>query len=244
MDQVSIWHRAFSASEFSSLLNVDVNATGLVAYWPMNEGTGTSISDLGPNNYNATTYNGPTWGTRGSNETTVSNQTINLSSINNENTLMQQSSLTLSNCTVNGPGKILITGDLIISGGSVISGNIDIISSGSITISENSTIGTSLTSSCILYSSSDMTINGSTVYGLAICKGSNLSISNSTYFYGGIYTVSGSATVDGSTIIGSVVSQNSVNFNSSSLTKGSLPPILGMSYGFESKVIPGSYLEY
>jgi hypothetical protein len=244
MDQVSIWHRAFSASEVSSLLNIDINATGLVAYWPMNEGTGTSISDLGPNNYDATTYNGPTWGTRGSNETTVSNQTINLSSINNENTLMQQSALTLSNCTINGPGKILITGDLTISGGSVISGNIDIISSGSITISENSTIGTSLTSSCILYSSSDMTINGSTVYGLAICKGSNLSISNSTYFYGGIYTVSGSATVDGSTIIGSVVSQNSVNFSSSSLTKGSLPPIFGISYGFESKVIPGSYLEY
>jgi hypothetical protein len=244
MDQVSIWHRAFSASEVSSLLNVDVNATGLVAYWPMNEGTGTTISDLGPNNYNATTFNGPTWGTRGSNETTVSNQTINLSSINNENTLMQQSALTLSNCTINGPGKILVTGDLTISGGSVISGNIDIISSGSIIISENSTIGTSLTSSCILYSSSDMTINGSTVYGLAICRGQNLSISNSTYFYGGIYTVSGSATVDGSTITGSVVSQNSVNFISSSLTKGSLPPIFGMSYGFESKVIPGSYLEY
>ena len=170
MDQVSIWHRGFSASEVSSLLNVDVNGTGLVAYWPMNEGTGTSISDIGPNNYNATTFNGPTWGTRGSNQTTVSNRTINLSSLNNENTLMQQSALILSNCTINGPGKILITGDLTISGGSVINGNVVIVSGGDISITEGSTAGSSLSSSCILYSSSDMTISGSTVYGLTVCN--------------------------------------------------------------------------
>jgi len=244
MDQVSIWHRAFSASEFSSLLNVNVNETGLVAYWPMNEGTGTSISDLGPNNYNATTYNGPTWGTRGSNEMIISNQTINLSSINNENTLMQQSALTLSNCTINGPGKILITGDLTISGGSVINGNVVIVSGGDISITDGSTAGSSLSSSCILYSSSDMTISGSTIYGLTVCNGSSLSITGSSTIYGAIYTLSTSTVVTGSTVTGSIVSKYSVSLTSSNLIRGSLPPIYGTSYGFNGMVIPGSYLEY
>jgi hypothetical protein len=244
MDQVSIWHRAFSASEFSSLLNVNVNETGLVAYWPMNEGTGTSISDLGPNNYNATTYNGPTWGTRGSNEMIISNQTINLSSINNESTLMQQSALTLSNCTINGPGKILITGDLTISGGSVINGNVVIVSGGDISITDGSTAGSSLSSSCILYSSSDMTISGSTIYGLTVCNGSSLSITGSSTIYGAIYTLSTSTVVTGSTVTGSIVSKYSVSLTSSNLIRGSLPPIYGTSYGFNGMVIPGSYLEY
>ena len=240
MDQVSIWHRSFSVSEISSLENItNYSAANLIAYWPMNEGSGSTLTDVANNN--DAIMIGPIWDTRESN-VTITNETINLGSLANS-TLMNENMLTIDNCTINGPGKILVTGNLNILGGSVISGNIDIISSGSITISENSIIGTSLASSCILYSS-DMIINGSTVYGLVICRGNNLSITNSTYVHGGIYTTSSSATVDGSTIIGSVVSKNSVNFISSSLTKGSLPPIFGLNYGFESKVIPGSYLEY
>tara|TARA_Y100000590_G_scaffold465016_1_gene635992 strand:- start:1273 stop:3162 length:1890 start_codon:yes stop_codon:yes gene_type:complete len=244
MDQVSIWHRAFSANEISSLLNVDVNATGLVAYWPMNEGTGNSISDQGPNNYNATTYNGPTWGTRGSNETIVSDQTINLSSINNENTLMQQSALTLSNCTINGPGKILCTGGLTFSDGTVINGNVVIVSGGNISVTGGSTVGNSIASSCILYSSSTMAISGSSVYGLLICSGASFAISGSSSVYGGIYTLSASTLVSGSTITGSIVSKYSLSLNSSNLIRGSLPIIFGTSYGFNGMVIPGSYLEY
>ena len=244
MDQISIWHRAFSASEISSLLNVDINATGLVAYWPMNEGTGNSISDIGPNNYNATTYNGPSWGTRGANETIVNDQTITLSSINNDNTLMQQSALTLNNCTINGPGKILCMSNLTISDGTVINGNVIIISGGNVLINEGSIVGSNTTPNCIIYSSSSITISGSTVYGLILCNGSSFSASGSSNIYGAIYTLSTNTIVSESSIIGSIVSKYTLNLSSSNLIKGSLPPIYGNEYGFKNMVVPGSYQEY
>ncbi len=242
MDQVSIWDRAFSASEVSSMQNINPSSTGLVAYWPMNEGSGVTLTDAANNN-NAIMVNGPTWGTR-TTTLSFSGQTINLTGLN-QNTLMSESPITFNNCSIIGPGKILSTGSITLSGGSQVSGYVDIISEGALTISGSCIIGTSISSGCVIYSESSININASTIYGLAIGIGSEFTILNNTNFYGGVYTESNSVNVDASNIIGSLVSKNSLNLtNSSSLSKGSLPPIFGLPYGFKSSVIPGSYLEY
>jgi len=242
MDQVSIWDRAFSASEISSLQNINTNSSGLVAYWPMNEGSGVTLTDAANNN-NAIMVNGPTWGTR-TTTLSFSGQTINLTGLN-QSTLMSESPITFDNCTIIGPGKILSTGSITISGGSQVSGYVNIISEGALIISGSCIVGSSISSGCVLYSESNININGSVIYGLAIGIGGEFTLSNNTNFYGGIYTESYSVNVDASNIIGSLVSKNSLNLtNSSSLSKGSLPPIFGLPYGFKSSVVPGSYLEY
>ena len=60
MDQVSIWHRAFASDEINSLLNINNNENDLVAYWPMEEGSGNTVIDFGPLGYDVNTF-GATW---------------------------------------------------------------------------------------------------------------------------------------------------------------------------------------
>jgi Concanavalin A-like lectin/glucanases superfamily/Secretion system C-terminal sorting domain len=62
MDEVRIWHRALSQTEIQSQMNDHINpatATGLVSYWRMNNGTGTTITDLA--GANPGTTNNTTW---------------------------------------------------------------------------------------------------------------------------------------------------------------------------------------
>lgn len=62
MDEVRIWHRALSAAEILSQKNDHIDpatATGLVSYWRMNDGTGTTATEL-VGGHNATT-NGNLW---------------------------------------------------------------------------------------------------------------------------------------------------------------------------------------
>ena len=208
----------------------------------MNEGSGVTLTDAANDN-NAIMVNGPTWGTR-TTTLSFSGQTINLTGLN-QSTLMSESPITFDNCTIIGPGKILSKGSITLSGGSQVSGYVNIISEGALAISGSCIIGSSISSGCVLYSESNININGSVIYGLAIGVGGEFTLSNNTNFYGGIYTESYSVNVDASSIIGSLVSKNSLNLtNSSSLSKGSLPPIFGLPYGFKSSVVPGSYLEY
>jgi hypothetical protein len=53
MDEVRIWHRALTQSEISANMNRHVDpiaVTGLVGYWRFNEGSGTTVADLGAGN--------------------------------------------------------------------------------------------------------------------------------------------------------------------------------------------------
>lgn len=50
---IRIWNRALSAREINAgLCGVPADAPGLEAYWPMNEGTGTTLYDVSPNQRN------------------------------------------------------------------------------------------------------------------------------------------------------------------------------------------------
>ncbi len=69
IDEVRIYNRALSLSEISDLYKAGSavliksavsGKSGLVGYWPMNEGTGTQIDDASGNKYNGT-LNGPSW---------------------------------------------------------------------------------------------------------------------------------------------------------------------------------------
>lgn len=69
IDEVRIYNRALSASEISTLYKAGTavliksavsGKSGLVGYWPMNEGAGTQIDDASGNK-NVGTLNGPSW---------------------------------------------------------------------------------------------------------------------------------------------------------------------------------------
>jgi hypothetical protein len=59
----SIWNRTLTPSEMQTYLytNLTGDEPGLVRYYKMNEGTGTSLADLASGGYNATLLNSPTW---------------------------------------------------------------------------------------------------------------------------------------------------------------------------------------
>jgi len=63
IDEVRVWNTVRSqaqiqANMFNSLVG---NEAGLVGYWPMNEGSGTTVVDQSPNTNNGTLTNGPQW---------------------------------------------------------------------------------------------------------------------------------------------------------------------------------------
>ena len=103
------------------------------------------------------------------NASSLSNSTINLSSFP-DNKLLVNDNLTISNCTINGPGYIVANGNITIESNSNVNGNIFIISNGTLTIN-NSNIGTGLNAAVVLYSKNNATYNSSTIYGCIIAKG-------------------------------------------------------------------------
>ncbi len=65
MDEIRIWHRALSQTDIQANMSQHLDTalvTGLVAYWRMNNGTGTTVADLSGNGYTGTTTN-ITWST-------------------------------------------------------------------------------------------------------------------------------------------------------------------------------------
>ncbi len=63
IDEVRLWDRALSASELLASANQHIDPTGaagLVGYWRLNEGSGTSVADLGSGS-NAGTIIGANW---------------------------------------------------------------------------------------------------------------------------------------------------------------------------------------
>jgi hypothetical protein len=58
---MSIWNRSLTASEAQSLMTnaPAANASGLVAYWPLNEKAGTTAFDISINGCNGTLLAAP-----------------------------------------------------------------------------------------------------------------------------------------------------------------------------------------
>jgi len=250
MDEVSIWHRSFPANEISLLEDVD-SYTGILrplqAYWKMDEGSGTTLSDAhGSNDAILRNMGNSSWATReGVGSPGVSeSETINLSSFAN-NILVNDALLTLNNCVINGPGVIMTNGNLTISGNSTIGANVTIISGGNVTVSGNVTIGSSIENYSIIYCKNNLSLgNSTTFYGVLIGKGSSSTFNNAN-IYGASYLESQTVSISNTTFVGSLVSKYSLGIDgSSSITKGHLPDIFGANVGFNPSVLPGSHLEY
>ena len=255
IDKVAVWNEVLTASEITALYNSGdgisaasnsgdyTSSSNLVAYWDMDEGSGSTTIDSSPNS-NTGTLSGPTWVQISEGNQTTSNTTINLSSYPN-NEYLNNGDLTLSNVTVNGPGVFIVYGNLNIESGSIIKGGIKIICSGDVTIT-GSQVGSSIRSPGILYTKGTTSLTSSTIYGLVISKGNTCTLSSTT-LNGALLNYSSTFTLNNSsTITGSVVSNYSLDIQDagSSISKGNLPPFFSTNTGLNPIVIPGSYLEY
>ena len=179
------------------------------------------------------------------NNSSFVNQTVKLSSYSNRQ-LLANSDILISNTTFNGPGYIVANGNITINSNSVINGNIFLICSGNLIVS-GSQLGTNLDASVVTYAKGNTDYDNSTVYGIIISKGSNSLDLNNTALFGAILNYSQSFILSGnSDIVGSVVSKYSVDIqgNSSSITRGNIPELVGYHIGLDPLVIPGSLLEF
>lgn len=63
IDEVRVWNIERSEAEIQSTMIVGLkgNESGLIAYYPMNEGTGTIIGDYSPNSYTGNLVGSPAW---------------------------------------------------------------------------------------------------------------------------------------------------------------------------------------
>ena len=250
IDEVRIWNVARSQSEINALKDTVLNGDEpyLTAYYNFQENTGGSANDTQTQSNNDGIISGATWTTGPSlskmNNSSFANRIINLSSYS-ESKLLVNSDITISNCTINGPGYIVANGNITINSNSVISGDIYIVCNGNLNVT-NSLLGTSLSAAVITYSKGNAEYENSTVYGLIVSKGNSLEL-DETAHYGAILNHGSSFTLVGdSDIMGSVVSKFSVDLqgNSASITRGNMPEFIGKDIGLDPFVLPGSYLEF
>ena len=250
IDEVRIWNVERTASQIADAKDGTLNGdeTGLVAYYNFQENSGTTANDSQTLSNNDGTISNASW-TSGPNLSNMSgssytNTTLSLSGYEN-NQLLVNSNLTLSNVTVNGPGSIAVDGNLTIESGSVIKKNVSLICAGNLTVS-SSQIGLTVRKPGIIYSKGTTSITGSTVNGILIAKGNSCTLS-STAVNGAILNYGSTFTLDSnSDVVGSAVSNHSIDLldGNSSITKGNLPPFFGLNIGLDPIVVPGSYLEY
>ena len=250
IDEVRIWNVERTASQIADAKDETLNGdeTGLVAYYNFQENSGTTANDSQTLSNNDGTISNASW-TSGPNLSNMSgssytNTTLSLSGYEN-NQLLVNSNLTLSNVTVNGPGSIAVDGNLTIESGSVIKKNVSLICAGNLTVS-SSQIGLTVRKPGIIYSKGTTSITGSTVNGIIIAKGNSCTLS-STAVNGAILNYGSTFTLgSNSDVVGSAVSNHSIDLldGNSSITKGNLPPFFGLNIGLDPIVVPGSYLEY
>ena len=253
IDEFRIWNVERTVAQINDTKDktLDPNdANGLVLYYDFQENSGTTATDLKGPTYNHGSITYGTW-TSGPDladmlGSSYASTTINLPGYD-DNRLLVNSDLSLSNVTVNGPGSIVVDGDLTINSNSLIKKNVNLICNGDLTIA-SSTIGRSIRKPAIMYSKGTISINASTINGLIIAKdaGSSCTLSSTTV-KGAILNHGSSFSLgNGSSVVGSVVSTHSVDLtdNNSSITKGSLPPFHGLNIGLRPMVVPGSFLEF
>ena len=250
IDEVRIWNVERTQDEINA--KKDTVLTGeepdLTAYYNFQENNGVLANDTQTQSNNNGTISGASW-TSGPplskmNNSSFVDRTINLSTYKDKK-LLSSSDITISNSTINGPGYIVSDGNIIINSNSVISGDIYIVCSGDLYVS-NSQLGTSLSSSVVTYSKGRTDYQNSTVYGLVISNGNFLELNSITHF-GAVLNHSPAFTIgNNSSIIGSVVSKYSVDFqgSGSSINRGNLPKFSGKDIGLDPFVVPGSYLEF
>jgi len=251
IDEVRLWNSTRTGSQISTFKDtiLEGNESGLTAYYNFQENSGNYTNDTQTQSNNDGTRYGASW-TSGPvlskmNNSSFVNQTVNLSSYSNRQ-LLANSDILISNTTFNGPGYIVANGNITINSNSVINGNIFLICSGNLIIS-GSQLGTNLDASVITYAKGNTDYDNTTVYGIIISKGSNSLDLNNTALYGAILNYSQSFILSGnSDVVGSVVSKYSVDMqgNSSSITRGNIPELVGSHIGLDPFVIPGSLLEF
>jgi hypothetical protein len=63
LDEISVWNRALATNEISAIKNRPLagNEANLVAYWRLDEGTGTSVADATGHGYNGAFVSTPAW---------------------------------------------------------------------------------------------------------------------------------------------------------------------------------------
>lgn len=63
MDNVTLWDRALSASEISIIgrYSITGSESGVIGFWPFDNGTGATATDATGNGYDGVLINGPTW---------------------------------------------------------------------------------------------------------------------------------------------------------------------------------------
>jgi len=63
LDEVTLWNRALSETELRSFMNHSLigSESGLVGYWQLNEGTGSTTADSTGHAHTGVLQNNPTW---------------------------------------------------------------------------------------------------------------------------------------------------------------------------------------
>ncbi len=177
--------------------------------------------------------------------------TLSLSAYSN-NELYVRGDVELVNVTVNGPGKIIATGEVEIERGSVSDG-VWIVAKKEFEVEGPSTLGTGICGTqdgVIIYAGGgiydiEIEFEDVTIYGLVIFGGTTeeQEIENSI-FHGAILSYSRGLEFSGSSITGSLVSKNLPSLGSTTISRGPLPLLLSQNIGLEPYIIPGTWLEY
>ena len=279
IDDVAVWNKALTNTEILALYNNGsgrdaamngggyISKTNLKGYWRFNEGSGNTIADASGNGKNGTKY-GATWQTGSHTQSQPGPLTFNAGSqlnLNSPNCGTDHTSLCV-------PNKIAVNQNIIFTD-TDISGTGIIVSTGKITLKQNSTVNGGVTlianeielnnstlgnpsmfqsgsGPIIIYvENGGLISNASNVSGLIINNGTNSSknftIDNCT-INGAVLNYGSNFELNNSTnVIGSVVTKYLVNiYGGSTITKGDLPSFYNQNTGLVPSVVPGSYLEY
>ena len=279
IDEVAIWNEALSHSEITALYNegVGLNAAtnsgnysssaNLKGYWKFDAGNGNTLYDESNNNKNGY-ITGASWNTGSHTQPQIgplvfnAGTQLNLNSpscgsnhtslcINNKIAVNQD--IIFKNTNITGSGLIISSGEISLTENTTISGDITIIAN-KIEINNsslgNNTLFNGSNGAIIIYiENGGIILNSNNVAGLIINHDLNNSddlIINNSNVYGAILNYCSNFELNNnSTVIGSVVSNYLVNIdNSSTITKGNLPSFYGKNIGLSTSIVPGSYLEY
>jgi len=254
IDEFRIWNVARSSQNIAlykdSFLNG--NETELTTYFDFEDQNADDVQTFDSKNNGTISSNSVSWVSGPPLNISFENEDIDLTSYS-DSILYINGDVLISNCSIIGPGKIVVNGDLTINLNSEIEtinsqeNHIYFICEKDLTIIDCETIGSDLKNYVIAYSRNKIKIeNIDKFYGLVISKGSECVIENSEIF-GALYSESSTIDLKENTIIrGSIVSKYSINIldGTVSLSKDNLPLFINQNIGLEPFIIPGSYLEY